>query len=91
RRAVVAAYAGMERALARAGLARRPQEAPFEYLRRVLPAARSNAQTVQRLTELYERARFSEHPITVPMRDTAIQSLQAIRDDLARPEVADGV
>lgn len=91
RRAVIAAYAGMERALARHGLARRPQEAPFEYLRRVLPMSRVNAQTVRQLTELYERARFSEHPITQQMKETAVQALERIRDDLARQAVAGGV
>ncbi|HEV7215599.1 MAG TPA: DUF4129 domain-containing protein [Chloroflexota bacterium] len=91
RRAVIAAYAGMERALARHGLARRPQEAPFEYLRRVLPVSRAHAQTVRQLTELYELARFSEHPVTAPMKETALQALERIREDLARQAVAGGV
>jgi hypothetical protein len=90
RRAVIAAYAGMERALARHGLARRPQEAPFEYLRRVLPVSRVHAQTVRQLTELYERARFSEHAITPAMKEAALQALERIREDLARQAVAGG-
>ena len=36
RRAIVAAYARMEHALARAGLPRQPAEAPFEYVERAL-------------------------------------------------------
>jgi hypothetical protein len=39
RRAVIAAWARMERGLAAAGLPRRPAEAPFEYAARVLEAA----------------------------------------------------
>jgi hypothetical protein len=39
RRAVIAAWARMERGLAAAGLPRRPSEAPFEYAARVLEAA----------------------------------------------------
>ena len=35
RRAVIAAYARMERALAAYGLPRRPSEAPDEYLQRI--------------------------------------------------------
>jgi hypothetical protein len=85
RRAVIAAYAGMERVLARHGLARRPHEAPFEYLRRVLPAARTDARAVHQLTALYEQAHFSDHPITPAMRETAIQALQTIRANLAQP------
>jgi hypothetical protein len=38
RRAVIAAWARMERGLAAAGLPRRPAEAPFEYVGRVLAA-----------------------------------------------------
>lgn len=90
RRAVIAAYAGMERALARSGLPRRSYEAPFEYLQRVLPAARTNAQNLRQLTVLYEQARFSHHPIAPTMKEAAIQALAMIRADLARiPEEAD--
>jgi hypothetical protein len=39
RRAVIAAWARMERGLAAAGLPRRPAEAPFEYAARVLESA----------------------------------------------------
>ena len=38
RRAVIAAYARMERALAAHGLARHPFEAPLEYLARIAPS-----------------------------------------------------
>ncbi len=64
RRAVIAAYARMERALARSGLPRSPAEAPREYLRRTLPGVGAGAASVARLTALFERAKFSPHAST---------------------------
>ncbi len=82
RRAVIAAYARMERGLGRAGLARKPFEAPLEYLRRVLLDLQAGAQPVGRLTELFERAKFSRHDVGADAKDEAIECLQAIRGDL---------
>ncbi len=63
RRAVIAAYAQMEQALGLAGLPRDPSEAPREYLGRVLPQVGAGADSVGRLTSLFERAKFSPHAI----------------------------
>lgn len=82
RRAVIAAYAQMERVLARHGLPRRPAEAPFEYLGRMLRELRVRASSALALTELFERARFSPHVIDAAMRDEAVEALLAVRDDL---------
>ncbi len=82
RRAVIAAYARMERGLGRAGLARKPFEAPLEYLRRVLLDLQAGAQPVGRLTELFERAKFSRHDVGTEAKDEAIECLLAIRGDL---------
>jgi hypothetical protein len=82
RRAVIAAYARMERGLGRAGLARKPFEAPLEYLRRVLLDLQAGAQPVGRLTELFERAKFSRHDVGADAKDEAIECLLAIRGDL---------
>jgi hypothetical protein len=83
RRAVIRAYTGMERALARRGLGRRPFEAPLEYLARALAAIRVSRAAGARLTALFERARFSEHAIDQGMKQEAIGALAAVRDDLA--------
>ena len=83
RRAVVAAYARMERVLAEHGHGRRPSEAPFEYLARILTALRVRAKAVRDLTELFERAKFSAHAIDAAAKERAIAALQTIRDDLA--------
>src|SRR5262249_20118387 len=87
RRAVIAAYAGMEGVLARRGHARKPAETPFEYLSRILLSLRVRAQAVRDLTELFERAKFSTHEIDDSMKRRAISSLVSVRDDL-RPAAA---
>jgi hypothetical protein len=84
RRAVIAAYARMERVLGRHGRARRPAEAPYEYLDRVLCELRVRPAAATELTDLFERAKFSVHPIDERMRERAIGALVAIRDDLAQ-------
>jgi Domain of unknown function (DUF4129) len=83
RRAVIAAWARMERGLAAAGLPRRPAEAPFEYARRVLEASPVSPAHVHRLTGLFERAKFSRHTIDQAMREEAVAALRAVRADLA--------
>ena len=82
RRAVIAAYARMERVLGQRGHPRRPAEAPFEYVARILVALRVRAGAVRELTELFERAKFSTHQIDTSMRDRAISALLSVRDDL---------
>jgi hypothetical protein len=85
RRAIIAAYARMERALAAAGIPRRASEAPLEYLSRALFALDASAPAITRLTDLFERAKFSRHEPDPSMRDEAIDALVAIRDELRRP------
>jgi hypothetical protein len=87
RRAIVAAYARMETALAAAGLPRRPAEAPLEYLERALLALDTSAEAVRRLTDLFEWARFSHHEPEPPMRDEAVDALVAVRDELRASEL----
>ncbi len=77
RRAIIACYARMERALAAVGASRRPAEAPLEYLRRVLMSFAPAPG--RRLTELFERAAFSIEPMGVPERERAIAALEALR------------
>ena len=82
RRAVIAAYARMEGALARNGLQRRPSQTPLEYLRQILLALTSRPEPVRRLTELFEQAKFSRREIDAGMKVEAIAALREIRDDL---------
>ena len=82
RRAVVAAYARMERVLAKHGMRRRPSETPLEYLRHILLGVTTRADAVTRLTSLFEQAKFSRHEIDGAMKQDAIGALREIRDDL---------
>jgi Domain of unknown function (DUF4129) len=82
RRAVIACYARMERTLARLELRREPFEAPLEYLERVLIRLRASARSTQRLTHLFEEAKFSHHVVDEHMRTDAIAALSTLRREL---------
>jgi hypothetical protein len=79
RRAVIACYARMERALAQSGSGRRPQEAPFEYLARILGRVAGAGAAVRALTELFERAKFSVEPMGTAEKERAIAALEELR------------
>ena len=82
RRAVIAAYARLERVLAAHGLPRKPAEAPLEYLGRMLAELSVTDRAARALTDLFERAKFSQHAVGADMKDAAIEALQTVRDDL---------
>ena len=82
RRAVIAAYARMEIALAGVGLPREPHEAALEYLGRLLRQLGADSTSATRLTELFQHAKFSRHPVGPGMKSEAISALRSIRDDL---------
>jgi hypothetical protein len=86
RRAVIAAYANMERVLAAHGLGRRQAETPLEYLARVLRQLAVRESAIRSLTQLFEYAKFSAHAIDSAMKEAAIDALVDIRDDLRREE-----
>jgi hypothetical protein len=88
RRAVISAYARMERVLAAFGVPRLPFEAPLEYLQRASPDLEhvpGAARLVFELTHLYERAKFSPHEIDVEMKEQAIATLESLRAELLAP------
>jgi hypothetical protein len=82
RAGVLVAYARMQAALDDAGLARSASEAPREYLDRLAARLGVAREPAARLTGLFERARFSRHPIDEAMRSSAIAALERIRDGL---------
>jgi hypothetical protein len=84
RRAVIAAYATMERLLAAAGSPRRPADAPTEHLERSLVLLGSGRASARRLTELFEQARFSVQAIDEQVRRSAFEALASVRHDLAQ-------
>ena len=83
RKAVVAAYARLERTLAAYGVPRAPAEAPAEYLARILTELEVSHNSAGRLTALFERAKFSQHEVDVGMKEEAIDALEAARQELA--------
>lgn len=86
RRVVIAAYARMERALAAFGVPRRGPETQAEYLGRILGALEVETAAIQRLTDLFTRAKFSHHEVGPKMKDEAIAALERIRDELRAAE-----
>lgn len=88
RRAVIAAYARMEKVLARRGLARRVSETALEFLRRMLGDLRVSAPAAAELTQLFEEAKFSTHDLDESARTRAIAALETIRSELLAEEQA---
>ena len=82
RRAVIGAYARLERVLTAHGLPRKASEAPAEYLARMLGDLAVTQRAARRLTSLFERAKFSQHEVGMEMKEEAIAALETVRDDL---------
>jgi len=80
RRAILACYQQMERALARRGVSRHPEETALEFARRLLDQSGAPAMPVQTLTSLFQLAGFSARAINETMRENAINSLLLIRE-----------
>ena len=83
RAAVIESYARMEQVLAARRLGRREPEAPREYLQRVLGELGVPEASLTSLTELFEEARFSRHPIPESASREAASELRALRTALA--------
>jgi hypothetical protein len=85
RKAVIAAYARMDQWLAHAGLGRRPSEAAFEHLDRVMAGLGATAAVGAKLAELFERAKFDRRPCGADMKQAALEALVRLRDELLAP------
>ena len=83
RAAVIEAYARMEHVLAERELGRQTAEAPREYLERVMRDHGMPEESLTTLTELFEEARFSRHPIPESARRRAATELKTARAALA--------
>lgn len=82
RRAVIAAYAQLERVLAAHGKPRAAPETPAEYLARILVDLEVGERAVRRLTDLFTWAKFSQHEVDAGMKEEAIDALAHVRDEL---------
>jgi hypothetical protein len=82
RRAVIRAYARMEKTFGAYGVPREEHETPLEYVARVLDSLRVSSFAVRRLVSLFERAKFSPHTIETSMKEDAIEALAGLRAEL---------
>jgi hypothetical protein len=83
RQAVIAAYERMQAVLAGVGLAPSEFETPLEYLERALTRLEASRRALARLTDLFETARFSVHPVDLRMRNEAETALSGLRAELS--------
>lgn len=88
RRAVIGAYARMEKLFAAHQVPREEAETPQQYVGRVLDRLQVSSFAVRRLTSLYERARFSPHTVDSSMKDDAITALEGLRAELNADQAA---
>lgn len=87
-RAIRYAYANIEQQLAVLGIERSESETAHEFMGRALPVLGEGA-SLDQLTNLFERARFSEKPVPESMRTDARAALETLRRQIAvapRPE-----
>jgi hypothetical protein len=85
RHAVIAAYARMEEGLEESGWPRPPSSAPFEYVEGALERMSVPPTPTRSLTELFEIARFSPHPVNDEMKERAIAALVEVDQALREP------
>jgi Domain of unknown function (DUF4129) len=84
RAAIIKIYRNFERVLAAAALPRRTWQTPGEFMRAVLGKSPLPPAPIRSLTGLFERARFSQHPVGAAERESAWRSLIEIRAALDR-------
>jgi len=84
RTAVIACYRQCEAALASRRRGRHAAETPREFLRGALAALHLPAPPIRALLQVFERARFSDLPVTRLDRSIALGALDEIRTDLER-------
>lgn len=90
RQAVLVAYRHVEATMESRGLARSAIETPHEFLGRTCAAQAELAAPMSTITALFERARFSSHPISPQMRLTAIEQAHAVRSAPRQASVPQG-
>jgi hypothetical protein len=87
--AIIKCYRRFEQALARSRVPRAPWQTPTEFMRAALGRLALPARAVQRLTQLFEVARFSVDPLALGDRAAACESLDAIRASLEQEKTDD--
>lgn len=87
RQAIIYAWRRLEQALARVRAARAPWQTPTEFMRATLARLPVPRPPVERLTALFELARFSDRPLSGQARDTACDCLDEITASLESERV----
>jgi hypothetical protein len=82
--AIIKCYRRFERVLAAARLARAPWQTPIEFMREALGRLPLPEDSVERITRLFEIARFSHHRLEAAQRDAACAALIEIKAVLER-------
>jgi hypothetical protein len=82
RAAIIRAYRRFELALSAARVPRAAWQTPSEFMRAVLTQVSMPAAPVERLTALFELARFSERPLGADARAAACDCLDAVKTAL---------
>ena len=82
RPAIIRCYRRFEQVLARSHVPRAPWQTPVEFMRAALGRLPLPNEATERLTRLFELARFSEEPLGPPDRDAARAALGLIRKSL---------
>ena len=85
RRVVIRCYARMERAAALGGVPTSAADTPRDLVARIVAGTSADPAACRRLGELFERARFSTHPVDDSMRAEAADTLRTIRAALLAP------
>ncbi len=80
--AIVKCYRRFEQALAASHVGRAPWQTPVEFMRTALRRLRLPRDSVERLTHLFEIARFSNRPVGLSDRDAAWEALETIKTTL---------
>ena len=86
RLAIIRCYRRFEQVLASSRFPRAPWQTPLEFMRDALARLPLPPVAVERLTRLFERARFSNEPLALTDRDTAWGALLEIRQRLDAEE-----
>jgi hypothetical protein len=82
RSVVIACWVRLERAAADAGTARRPADAPADYVLRLLAEHQVSRTVLDRLAAVYRQARYSSGPVDDSMRRDAVAALEHLRAEL---------
>lgn len=82
REAVIAAWTRFEDALTLAGLEPEPSDTPMRYLARVLRTVDASGPAITRLTNVFEVAVYSTHPVDRAAQIDAVDAVVAVRDEL---------